>query len=243
MNAMEIRGLRKVYKDVTAVEGLDLDVRQGELLALLGVNGAGKTTTIKMLSCLTEPTAGDALLLGCSICREPARVKALLGVSPQETAIAPNLTVRENLEFMAGVHGLTGAEVRARTEEMLRSLGLEPVARRKAKTLSGGWQRRLSIALALVSQPQILFLDEPTLGLDVLARRELWKVVEGLKGRVTVILTTHYLEEAEALADRIAVMAAGRLKALGTVEELLAKTGCKNLEDAFVALAEGGAAQ
>ena len=243
MNAMEIRGLRKVYRDVTAVEGLDLDVRQGELLALLGVNGAGKTTTIKMLSCLTEPTDGDAMLLGRSIRREPARVKELLGVSPQETAIAPNLTVRENLEFMAGVHGLTGAEVRGRTEEMLRTLGLEPVARRKAKTLSGGWQRRLSIALALVSQPQILFLDEPTLGLDVLARRELWKVVEGLKGRVTVILTTHYLEEAEALADRIAVMAAGRLKALGTVEELLAKTGCKNLEDAFVALAEGGAAQ
>ena len=243
MNAMEIRGLRKVYKDVTAVEGLDLDVRQGELLALLGVNGAGKTTTIKMLSCLTEPTDGDAMLLGRSICREPARVKELLGVSPQETAIAPNLTVRENLEFMAGVHGLTGAEVRDRTEEMLRTLGLEPVARRKAKTLSGGWQRRLSIALALVSQPQILFLDEPTLGLDVLARRELWKVVEGLKGRVSVILTTHYLEEAEALADRIAVMAAGRLKALGTVEELLAQTGGRNLEDAFVTLAEGGAAQ
>ena len=243
MNAMEIRGLRKVYKDVTAVEGLDLDVRQGELLALLGVNGAGKTTTIKMLSCLTEPTDGDAMLLGRSIRREPARVKELLGVSPQETAIAPNLTVRENLEFMAGVHGLTGAEVRGRTEEMLRTLGLEPVARRKAKILSGGWQRRLSIALALVSQPQILFLDEPTLGLDVLARRELWKVVEGLKGRVTVILTTHYLEEAEALADRIAVMAAGRLKALGTVEELLAQTGGRNLEDAFVTLAEGGAAQ
>ena len=228
---------------MTAVEGLDLEVRQGELLALLGVNGAGKTTTIKMLSCLTEPTDGDAMLLGRSIRREPARVKELLGVSPQETAIAPNLTVRENLEFMAGVHGLTGAEVRGRTEEMLRTLGLEPVARRKAKTLSGGWQRRLSIALALVSQPQILFLDEPTLGLDVLARRELWKVVEGLKGRVTVILTTHYLEEAEALADRIAVMAAGRLKALGTVEELLAQTGGRNLEDAFVALAEGGAAQ
>ena len=243
MNAMEIRGLRKVYKDVTAVEGLDLDVRQGELLALLGVNGAGKTTTIKMLSCLTEPTDGDAMLPGRSIRREPARVKELLGVSPQETAIAPNLTVRENLEFMAGVHGLTGAEVRGRTEGMLRTLGLEPVARRKAKTLSGGWQRRLSIALALVSQPQILFLDEPTLGLDVLARRELWKVVEGLKGRVTVILTTHYLEEAEALADRIAVMAAGRLKALGTVEELLAQTGGRNLEDAFVTLAEGGAAQ
>lgn len=243
MNAIEIRGLRKVYGDLEAVAGLELTVAQGELFALLGVNGAGKTTTIKMLSCLTPPTAGDAEVLGHSITKEPDGVKEVLGVSPQETAIAPNLTVAENLEFMAGVHGMSRQKAKERTLDMLQTLGLQPVAKRRAKTLSGGWQRRLSIALALVSQPKVLFLDEPTLGLDVLARRELWKVVESLKGKVTVILTTHYLEEAEALADRIAIMAGGRLRAVGTAAELMAKTGANNLEDAFVILAQGGMAQ
>jgi len=242
-NAVEIRGLRKTYGEIEAVAGLDLTIGKGELLALLGVNGAGKSTTIKMLSCLTIPSAGDAWILGHSIRTEPDRVKALLGVSPQETAIAPNLTVAENLEFMAGIHGCSGSEARKKSAEMIRTLGLESVAKRRAKTLSGGWQRRLSIALALVSDPQVLFLDEPTLGLDVLARRELWKVIEGLKGRVTIILTTHYLEEAEALSDRIAVMAGGSLCAVGTLKELLIQTGGKNLEDAFVILAEGGGAR
>ncbi len=243
MNAVEIRGLRKCYGSLTAVAGLDLTIGQGELFALLGVNGAGKTTTIKMLSCLTLPTDGDALLLGRSIRTQADQVKELIAVSPQETAIAPNLTVIENLEFMAGVHGLPRSQAKARAAEMSRTLGLEPVARQRAKTLSGGWQRRLSIALALVSRPQILFLDEPTLGLDVLARRELWKVIMALKGQVTIILTTHYLEEAQALADRIGIMNAGRLQAIGTTAELLAQTGAANLEDAFVILAEGGAAQ
>ena len=243
MNAIEIQGLRKCYGSLMAVDDLNLTIGQGEFFALLGVNGAGKTTTIKMLSCLTLPTAGDAKLLGRSICTEAEQVKRVIAVSPQETAIAPNLSVTENLEFLAGIHGLSKEAAKARTAEMLETLGLQPVAKQRAKTLSGGWQRRLSIALALVSQPEILFLDEPTLGLDVLARRELWRVIEALKGKVTVILTTHYLEEAEALADRIGVMAAGRLKAVGTVAELLAMTGGKNLEDAFVILAEGGAAQ
>ena len=243
MNAIEIQGLRKCYGSLTAVDDLNLIIGQGEFFALLGVNGAGKTTTIKMLSCLTLPTAGDAKLLGRSICTEAEQVKRVIAVSPQETAIAPNLSVTENLEFLAGIHGLSKEAAKARTAVMLETLGLQPVAKQRAKTLSGGWQRRLSIALALVSQPEILFLDEPTLGLDVLARRELWRVIEALKGKVTVILTTHYLEEAEALADRIGVMAAGRLKAVGTVAELLAMTGGKNLEDAFVILAEGGAAQ
>ncbi len=237
MNAIEIRGLRKVYDGRAVVDDLNLDIRQGEFFALLGVNGAGKTTTLRMLSCLTAPTAGDAVLLGSSIVKEPQAVKSLLGVSPQETAIAPNLTVRENLEFMAGIHG-TG-----HVEEMLHRLGLEPVAKQKAKTLSGGWQRRLSIALGLIGQPKILFLDEPTLGLDVLARRELWQVMEGLKGQVTVILTTHYLEEAEALSDRIGIMVNGRLCAIGTAQALLAQTGCKTFEDAFVTLAQGGGQQ
>lgn len=243
MNAIEIQGLRKCYGSLTAVDDLNLTIGQGEFFALLGVNGAGKTTTIKMLSCLTLPTAGDAKLLGRSICTEAEQVKRVIAVSPQETAIGPNLSVTENLEFLAGIHGLSKEAAKARTAVMLETLGLQPVAKQRAKTLSGGWQRRLSIALALVSQPEILFLDEPTLGLDVLARRELWRVIEALKGKVTVILTTHYLEEAEALADRIGVMAAGRLKAVGTVAELLAMTGGKNLEDAFLILAEGGAAQ
>lgn len=240
MNAVEIRGLRKQYGGLTAVADLNLTIGQGELFALLGVNGAGKTTTIKMLSCLTLPTGGDALLLGRSIRTQASQVKDVIAVSPQETAIAPNLTVLENLEFMAGIHGLSRTQSRERAADMCRTLGLEPVARRRARTLSGGWQRRLSIALALVSRPQILFLDEPTLGLDVLARRELWKVIDGLKGQVTVILTTHYLEEAQALADRIGIMRAGRLQAVGTTAELLKLTGTASLEDAFVTLAEGG---
>ena len=234
MNAISIQNLRKVYGGLKAVDGLNLEIGRGEFFALLGVNGAGKTTTIKMLSCLTPPTEGDAVILGKSIVREPELVKPLLGVSPQETAVAPNLTVRENLEFMAGIHG------KGDVSAMLCALGLEPVAKQKAKTLSGGWQRRLSIALGLIGEPEVLFLDEPTLGLDVLARRELWQVMEALKGKVTVILTTHYLEEAEALSDRIGVMAAGKLRAVGTVPELLAMTGGKNLEEAFVALARGG---
>ena len=203
MNAIEIQGLTKRYGPITAVDGLDLTVRQGELFALLGVNGAGKTTTIKMLSCLTRPDDGDARLLGRSVVTDTAAVKNCIGVSPQETAVAPNLTARENLLLMCGVHGLPRQESLARVEELARTLGLEPVLARRAGKLSGGWQRRLSIAMALVARPEILFLDEPTLGLDVLARAELWDVIRALKGRITVILTTHYMEEAEALSDRV----------------------------------------
>ena len=241
MNAVSVCGLKKTYGSLTAVDNLSLEIRQGECFALLGVNGAGKTTTIKMLTGLTKPTAGDALLMGKSIVSQPEQVKPLLGVSPQETAIAQNLTVLENLAFMAAVYG--AADPKAKAREMLHLLGLSPVEKQKAKTLSGGWQRRLSIALGLIGDPQILFLDEPTLGLDVLARRELWQVIEQLRGTVTVILTTHYLEEAEALSDRIGIMASGRLCAVGTAAELLEKTGTKKLEDAFVALAQGGGTQ
>ena len=222
MNAIEIQGLTKRYGPITAVDGLDLTVRQGELFALLGVNGAGKTTTIKMLSCLTRPDDGDARLLGRSVVTDTAAVKNCIGVSPQETAVAPNLTARENLLLMCGVHGLPRQESLARVEELARTLGLEPVLARRAGKLSGGWQRRLSIAMALVARPEILFLDEPTLGLDVLARAELWDVIRALKGRITVILTTHYMEEAEALSDRVGVMKDGRLLALGAPEELKA---------------------
>lgn len=237
MNAIETKGLTKRYGDTAAVKSLDLTVRQGELFALLGVNGAGKSTTIKMLSCLVRPTAGDALLLGHSILTDSSAVKRLINVSPQETAVAPNLTVQENLELMAGVYG--AADSAAQAADMRERLGLDEVARRRAKALSGGWQRRLSIAMALISQPEILFLDEPTLGLDVLARRELWAVIRALKGHTTTILTTHYLEEAEALADRVGIMAGGELRAVGTPEELKAMTGAGSFEDAFLALAGG----
>ena len=240
MNAIETHGLTKKYKDITAVNGLELEVRQGELFALLGVNGAGKTTTIKMLSCLTRPTEGDAMLLGKSVVREPEAVKGLIAVSPQETAVAPKLTVRENLELMAGIHGTDRAAVREKVKVLAERFGLNEVLNKAAGKLSGGWQRRLSIAMALILEPKILFLDEPTLGLDVLARAELWDQIRALKGEVTIILTTHYMEEAEALSDRIGVMGKGRLLRTGTAAELKAETGTDSLEDAFIALAKEG---
>lgn len=236
-DAIIIQNLTKKYGDKTVVDGLTLNVREGELFSLLGVNGAGKTTTIKMLSCLSVPTGGDALMLGDSIIGEPQKVKAKTNVSPQETAVARNLTVLENLEFAAGIYGATSEEAKAAARKQIKDFSLEDVEKKRAKTLSGGYARRLSIAMALISDPQILFLDEPTLGLDVLARRELWKVIEGLKGKVTVILTTHYMEEAEALSDRIGIMENGKLRAVGTAQELIERTGAKNFEEAFVALA------
>lgn len=238
MNAIQILELSKEYGRRRVVDALELTVPAGELFALLGVNGAGKSTTIKMLSCLTVPTQGDARIMGRSVRTDSHRAKEILAVSPQETAIAPNLTVRENLELMAGIY----AQPKERVAEVTARLGLEEWAGRRARTLSGGWQRRLSIAMALVSQPEVLFLDEPTLGLDVLARRELWSVIRGLKGHTAIILTTHYLEEAESLADRIGIMVSGRLRAVGTAEELKVLAGCEDFEDAFVALAGEGAA-
>lgn len=234
MTAIQTTALRKCYKNKVAVQGLDLCVAQGELFSLLGVNGAGKSTTIQMLCCLLQPTSGDATLLGHSILTEPQAVKKHINVSPQQTAVAPNLTVQENLELIAGLYGGS----RAQAQKSLHDFGMEAIAADRAKTLSGGWQRRLSIAMALISQPEILFLDEPTLGLDVLARRELWAVIRKLKGKVTIILTTHYLEEAEALSDRVGIMAAGELVAVGTPAELIAQSGAATFEDAFITLSE-----
>ena len=236
MNAIETVHLRKEYKDVVAVEDLHLTVAEGELFSLLGINGAGKTTTLKLLSCLTRPTAGDAFLLGKSICKEPSAVKSLIAVSPQETAVAPGLTVYENLELMCGVYGKNKAKI----PEMLTRLGLESVAKRKAGKLSGGWQRRLSIAMALISEPKILFLDEPTLGLDVLARSELWDLIRSMKGKITIILTTHYMEEAEALSDRIAIMKNGRLLLCDTAEAIKRVAGTYRFEEAFVRIVKEG---
>ena len=236
MKAIQTEHLSKRYKNILAVDALDLAVEQGELFALLGVNGAGKTTAIKMLSCLTRPSAGEAWLDGKSILSQAAEVKQRIGVSPQETAVAPNLTAEENLLLMCGVHGFSREKSRQKAAELAEQLGLAPILHRRAGKLSGGWQRRLSIAMALVSQPEILFLDEPTLGLDVLARSDLWETVRGLKGRITIVLTTHALEEAEALSDRVGVMKDGRLLALGTPEELKRQTGSDRFEDAFVKL-------
>ncbi len=234
MDAIRIENLTKRYKDVTAVDHLSLTVRKGELFSLLGVNGAGKTTTVKMLSCLTQPTAGDAFLHGKSIRTESADVKRLIAVSPQETAVAPALTVRENLALMGGVHGFPQEKCDRKIEELTALLGLSTVLKRRAGKLSGGWQRRLSIAMALISEPSVLFLDEPTLGLDVLARSDLWDIIRALKGRVTVVLTTHYMEEAEALSDRIAIMKDGKLLICDTPEAIKQTAGTDNFEQAFI---------
>ncbi len=239
MEAIQTQRLTKKYKGLTAVDSLDLVVHEGELFSLLGINGAGKTTTIKMLSCLTRPTGGDAILLGSSIVRTTAEVKNMIGVSPQETAVAPNLTVKENLELMCGVHGFPREKRNRKVEELTKQFELAQISGKKAGKLSGGWQRRLSIAMALISEPKILFLDEPTLGLDVLARSDLWDNILSLKGRITMILTTHYMEEAEALSDRIGIMKGGKLLALGTAEELKNKAGTDKFEDAFIAIVKG----
>ena len=239
MDAIIIKNLSKRYRDTRAVDGLNLTVRAGELFSLLGVNGAGKTTTIKMLACLAKPTSGDAWLNGKSITEETAGVKALIGVSPQETAVAPNLTVRENLELMCGVHGFSKEKRQKKVGEMLAQFDLGSIAGKKAGKLSGGWQRRLSIAMALISEPEILFLDEPTLGLDVLARSDLWDIVRSLKGRITIVLTTHYMEEAESLSDRIGIMKDGKLLLCGTAEELKKKAGTDRFEEAFIRIVKG----
>lgn len=237
MLAIKTENLTKRYKDKTVVKNLNLSVEEGEMYALLGVNGAGKSTTIKMLSCLIRPTSGDAEILSNSIISNSTKVKQIISVSPQETSVAPNLTVKENLEFIAGIFGFTKAEAKEKTEKLMADFDMEEIKNSKAKTLSGGWQRRLSIAMALISEPKVIFLDEPTLGLDVLARRELWKQIEKLKGKITIILTTHYLEEAEALSDRIGIMVQGVLKAQGTAEELKALAKTDDFEEAFVRIA------
>ncbi|MBR7122482.1 MAG: ATP-binding cassette domain-containing protein [Oscillospiraceae bacterium] len=241
MDAIRMEGLTKTYKDVVAVDNLNLSVCKGELFSLLGVNGAGKTTTIKMLSCLTQPTSGDAFLNGKSICKDTAAVKSIIAVSPQETAVAPGLSVRENLELICGVHGFTKDKRNTKITELTKWLGLEAVIKKKAGKLSGGWQRRLSIAMALISQPEILFLDEPTLGLDVLARSELWGIIHSLKGKVTIILTTHYMEEAEALSDRIAIMKDGKLLICDTPDKIKEAAGTDNFEQAFIHIVKGAA--
>ncbi len=239
MTAIKIEKLTKQYKDVTAVDGLSLNIEQGELFSLLGVNGAGKTTTIKTLSCLTTPTNGDATVLGESITKNPAAVKACIGVSPQETAVAAGLSVRENLELICGIYGFGKEKTAEKVSSLSSMLSLESVLNKKAGKLSGGYARRLSIAMALISEPKVLFLDEPTLGLDVIARSELWDIIRVLKGKVTIILTTHYMEEAEALSDRIAIMKDGKLLLCDTPDAIKAQTGEDSIEKAFIKIVRG----
>ena len=247
MYSIETKKLTKKFKDKIAVNEIDLNIKQGELFALLGVNGAGKTTTIKMLSGLILPTSGEIIIENMNMKKDVFKIKeilnvspqeTILNVSPQETAIAPNLTVKENLEFMAGVYQIKDKE--KKIDELIKQFKLDEVLNKKAKTLSGGWQRKVSIAISLINDPKILFLDEPTLGLDVIARKELWKIINSLKGKITIILTTHYMEEAESLSDRIGIMANGKLIDIGTSQELIKKTKAKNFEDAFVSIATGG---
>ena len=256
MYSIETKKLTKKFKDKIAVNGIDLNIKQGELFALLGTNGAGKTTTIKMLSGLILPTSGSIKILDMDMKKDIFKIKEILNVSPQETAIAPNLTVKENLEFMAGVYQIKDKDKKENLEfmagvyqikdkdkkinELIKMFKLDEVLNKRAKTLSGGWQRKVSIAISLINEPKILFLDEPTLGLDVIARKELWKVIDSLKGKITIILTTHYMEEAENLSDRIGIMANGSIVEVGTSKELIKKTKTKNFEDAFVSIATGG---
>lgn len=240
MNAIEIRNLSKRYKDKLAVDNLNLTIKHGELLALLGVNGAGKTTIIKILSGLIQPTKGDVLINDYSILNYNSKFKEIISVSPQETAIAPNLTVIENLELMAQIHGFNKVLIKQKVSELINTFELETIANKKSKLLSGGYQRRLSIAMALVSEPKILFLDEPTLGLDILARQQLWQTIKALKSKITIILTTHYLEEAEALSDRVCILKDGKIKALGTTIELMKQAKTNNFSYAFINLTQGG---
>ena len=240
MLAIDIQNLTKRYKDVTAVDGLNLQIEQGELFSLLGVNGAGKTTTVKMLCTLTQATSGDALLLGKSILTQSAEVKKMIAVSPQETAVAHNLTVEENLRLMAGVHGFNKQQTQEKLKILTETFGLDSILNKRAGKLSGGWQRRLSIAMALICEPKILFLDEPTLGLDVIARSDLWEIIRALKGKITMVMTTHYMEEAEVLSDKIGIMKEGKLLFCGTAEEIKKKAATDKFEEAFIRIVKGG---
>ena len=240
MKAIETKQLTKKFKTKTAVDAIDLSVEEGELFALLGVNGAGKTTTIRMLTCLSVPTSGEAYVKGHSVTGDKAEIKRIIGISPQDTAVADNLTIRENLEFMAKVYGFDKEKSEKRVKDMIEMFGFGEVENSRAKTLSGGWKRKLSIAMAIIGEPELLFLDEPTLGLDVLARRELWRSIKKLKGRITIVLTTHYMEEAEELSDRIGIMKDGHLLAVGTADALKQKAGKEKFEEAFIAIVKGG---
>lgn len=238
MNAIELTNIVKKYKDKTVVNNINLNIKEGELFSLLGTNGAGKTTTIKMISTLIKQNSGTIKVLGYDTIKDYKIIRKKINVSPQETAIAMNLTVYENLDFMANVYQIENKK--DKIDNLIKTFKLEEVLKQKAKTLSGGYMRKLSIAISLINDPKILFLDEPTLGLDVLSRKELWNTINTLKGKITIILTTHYMEEAESLSDRVAIMNKGNIIEIGTPKEIISKTKTKNMEDAFISLITGG---
>lgn len=238
MNAIELTNVVKKYKNKTVVNNINLNIKEGELFSLLGTNGAGKTTTIKMISTLIKQNSGTIKVLGYDTMKDYKIIRESINVSPQETAVAMNLTVYENLNFMANVYQIKNKK--DKIDNLIKIFKLEEVLKQKAKTLSGGYMRKLSIAISLINDPKILFLDEPTLGLDVLSRKELWNTINTLKGKITIILTTHYMEEAESLSDRVAIMNKGNIIEIGTPKELISKTKTKNMEDAFVSLVTGG---
>lgn len=243
MEAVKIENIKKYFKQkkkiIQAVDDVSFSIHENELFGLLGVNGAGKSTLIQLISGLIQPTSGNVICFEMDSYLKMKEVKQIINVSPQETAIAEKLSVYENLIFMAELYGIGKEEAIKKANEMIDEFSLEDVKNQKAKTLSGGYQRRLSIAMALITSPRILILDEPTLGLDVIARRELWDIIEKLRSKMTIILTTHYLEEGENLCDRIAILVKGKLKALGSIEELKRLGNSNQFEDAFVHIATG----
>ena len=233
---IDIRNITKKFGNLIAVNNVSFTVGEKECFALLGFNGAGKTTLINILTTVLSATSGTAIIGGFDLAKDAQNIKKIINISPQETAVAKNLTVRENLQLIADLYGINDAK--NAVEETLQAFNLQEKANVVAKKLSGGQAKRLSIALAVITQPKILFLDEPTLGLDIKARQELWKTVKALKERMTIILTTHYLEEVEQLTDRIAIISRGKIKALGTLQELLDQTQQTTLESAFLQLSE-----
>lgn len=235
MIAVKIENVKKSYKDTKALKGVSAEIKSGELYGLLGLNGAGKTTLISAIAGLIKADEGDITVDGKSVKTDSDEVKRIIAVSPQETAVAPNLTVKENLEFFAELYD----KPKDRAIIAMQEFGLTEVANKRAKTLSGGYARRLSVAAAVITEPKLLILDEPTLGLDVIARRELWKLINARKGKTTIILTTHYLEEVEALCDRICALKEGEKIFEGTVDEMKTLTGEENFEDAFVKISQG----
>ena len=236
MSIIKIENLCKNFNTKQALKNVSFDIKEGELFGLLGVNGAGKTTLIKILCCLTKKTSGTAVVNAFNIDTEALKVKEIIDISPQETSVANNLTVKENLEFFANIYGNKNTSI---INEVIETFKLQEVLNQQAKTLSGGYKRKLSIAIALISKPKILFLDEPTLGLDVFARRELWKIINTLKNKITIVLTSHYLEEIEFLCDRVAILSKGSLLKIGTIDEIKHETGKQTFEDAFISLVEG----
>jgi ABC-2 type transport system ATP-binding protein len=235
MEIIKINNISKDYKNIKALNNISLSINEGELYGLLGVNGAGKTTLLKILSGLTNPTNGDFVVGGFTN-KNMDEIKKIIDISPQESAVAKNLTVKENLRFFQDLYNKRDDNY---LKEIIDDLGLNEVINQRAKTLSGGYQRRLSIALGLISKPKILLLDEPTLGLDVIARRELWKIVNKFRGKITIILTSHYLEEIEALCDRVAILSKGNLLIEGTIDEIKEKTNESSFEEAFVKIVGG----